>query len=373
MNFEQTLKAITNNLFFQIDKKVSKTILLTVRCHFVAHIMKFWIHEAVYHEDCVDLKRALREHDAHRSINAPCPDHSYYSPLHLACEIGNYETVRLLLKSGCDVHQKLPVEAAFDGYLDYRFSPIHFAAESKTDNVGILDLLVRHGADINHCLLDGSTPLHIAVVNKNERIVQALLKKGARVNLRHGKGQTTALDDSYRVGNELITEQLVNRCQLCGRCATWTRRLKSCICDRVKYCSEECKQADHIDHGEFCEKVCTWISPRFRVGERVRCVVNCGETNVDSFRDGIILRQWYVQDNFSDGFIAPYQVRLDDGRLIYAPYDTNAHIQFNDGKGDKLTTLRSFQLAKAIFKSMKRKELKKVCHVFGEWNLNVEL
>ena len=55
---------------------------------------------------------------------------------------------------------------------------------------------------------------------------------------------------------------------------------------------------------------------RFKIGDRVVC--QCG-----TWQPGTIVKMFYVQRNFPPGKCAPYQVKLDDGRLIYAPADAD--------------------------------------------------
>ena len=53
---------------------------------------------------------------------------------------------------------------------------------------------------------------------------------------------------------------------------------------------------------------------RFEVGTRVEC--NCG-----GWEPGTIVKVFYRQSSFPPGTVAPYQIRLDNGKLIYAPID----------------------------------------------------
>ena len=55
---------------------------------------------------------------------------------------------------------------------------------------------------------------------------------------------------------------------------------------------------------------------RFAVGDRVEC--NCGKWML-----GTVVKLFYVQSTFKEGMCAPYQVKLDDGKLIFAPMDTD--------------------------------------------------
>ncbi|KAL7544603.1 hypothetical protein ACHAWF_007975 [Thalassiosira exigua] len=56
---------------------------------------------------------------------------------------------------------------------------------------------------------------------------------------------------------------------------------------------------------------------RFMVGDRVECM---GE---DDWSTGVIVDTWYREEEFAPGHFVPYQIRLDDGHLIFAPTDTD--------------------------------------------------
>tara|TARA_B110001452_G_scaffold2798_1_gene2435 strand:+ start:675 stop:2270 length:1596 start_codon:yes stop_codon:yes gene_type:complete len=53
---------------------------------------------------------------------------------------------------------------------------------------------------------------------------------------------------------------------------------------------------------------------RFTVGTRVEC--NCG-----GWEPGTVVKLFYRQSSFPAGTFAPYQIQLDNGKLIYAPID----------------------------------------------------
>ena len=65
---------------------------------------------------------------------------------------------------------------------------------------------------------------------------------------------------------------------------------------------------------------------RFKVGSRVECCVgtNRGEAQ---WAPGTVIKLWYTEDSFAQGFYAPYQVELDEGRLIFAPEDSDKCIR----------------------------------------------
>lgn len=59
---------------------------------------------------------------------------------------------------------------------------------------------------------------------------------------------------------------------------------------------------------------------RFPVGTRVEC--NCG-----SWKAGTVIKHFYTQSSFAEGMCVPYQVKLDDGKLIFAPQDKDGVIR----------------------------------------------
>jgi hypothetical protein len=61
---------------------------------------------------------------------------------------------------------------------------------------------------------------------------------------------------------------------------------------------------------------------RFKVGDRVKCCVDEGR-----WASGTVIKLWYTEDSFAQGFYAPYQVELDEGRLVFAPDDSDACIR----------------------------------------------
>ena len=67
------------------------------------------------------------------------------------------------------------------------------------------------------------------------------------------------------------------------------------------------------------------VSLRFAVGERVKCCVGGGK-----WAPGRVIKLHHHEASFEPGFFAPYQIRLDDGGLIYAPEDRDTCIrEFN--------------------------------------------
>jgi len=58
---------------------------------------------------------------------------------------------------------------------------------------------------------------------------------------------------------------------------------------------------------------------RFEMGSRVLCHI--GENAETDWAPGTVIALWYREPRWPPGSHAPYQVRLDDGREIFAPAD----------------------------------------------------
>lgn len=64
---------------------------------------------------------------------------------------------------------------------------------------------------------------------------------------------------------------------------------------------------------------------RFAVGDRVECRV--GPHPVKGWAAGRIIKLHYSESTWPPNVEAPYQIKLNDGRLIFAPQDTDAVIR----------------------------------------------
>jgi len=76
------------------------------------------------------------------------------------------------------------------------------------------------------------------------------------------------------------------------------------------------------------------VELRFTVGTKVQCKTGHGE---DGWSNGTIIKLWYREERWPAGRLAPYQIKLDDGRLIFAPLDDDRVIReptglLKDGK-----------------------------------------
>ncbi len=85
-----------------------------------------------------------------------------------------------LPKAGLDVNGRDKSE--------YSSSPLHLAVWNK--NPGVIQVPLKAGADINARNRGGDTPLHLAVWNRNPGVIQVPLKAGADINARDKDGHT---------------------------------------------------------------------------------------------------------------------------------------------------------------------------------------
>ena len=75
-------------------------------------------------------------------------------------------------------------------------TPLHWAVgagRSHVYDLAILKVLLDNGADVNARNRDGDTPLHLASFDKDPGIVGALLGRGANTSARNGDGDTPLL------------------------------------------------------------------------------------------------------------------------------------------------------------------------------------
>ena len=87
------------------------------------------------------------------------------SPLFVASERGNVDTVKVLIEAGCNVNQ-----AGNDGY-----TPLFVA--SQKGNVAIVKVLLEAACNVNQATNAGSTPLTMASYNGNVEVVRLLLQQ----------------------------------------------------------------------------------------------------------------------------------------------------------------------------------------------------
>lgn len=64
---------------------------------------------------------------------------------------------------------------------------------------------------------------------------------------------------------------------------------------------------------------------RFTLGTRVQCRI--GPDATKDWANGTVVLLWYREQNWPPGSFAPYKIKLDDGREIFAPGDMDQIIR----------------------------------------------
>jgi serine/threonine-protein phosphatase 6 regulatory ankyrin repeat subunit B len=104
-----------------------------------------------------------------------------YSSLMFATDEGFPDVVELLLDKGAD----LKIKATGTGYAGWL--AIHLLSSlNHENNIRILDILLRHGADINARDGEGTSPLTNSISFGQRKLVELLCQRGADLNMVGG-------------------------------------------------------------------------------------------------------------------------------------------------------------------------------------------
>ena len=124
-------------------------------------------------------------------------DESGNTPLHLAVNQKQYETVSYLLNEGADVNC---------GNTN-KLTPLHFS--SYLGSPEITGLLIEKGADVSLADFQLQTPLHYAAANGFKEVAEILLKNGAPVEAKNSYGRTPLLLCARERGTPEIARLLI--------------------------------------------------------------------------------------------------------------------------------------------------------------------
>ena len=153
------------------------------------------------------------------------------TPLHLASQMGQIDTVRILIERGADLAAQNK-----DGE-----TPLHFASQkgeadvacmliergadvtaqnkdgetqlhlaSRKGEADITRILIEHGADVTAQNKDGETPLHLASRNGEVDVVRMLIERGANLTAQN-KDEETPLHLASRKGKADVVRMLIGR------------------------------------------------------------------------------------------------------------------------------------------------------------------
>lgn len=135
-------------------------------------------------------------------------DYDNDTPLIAACERGEIETVKVLIENGAVVNQasyteyykcpegmdvkqwnKMKHDKNSVGFHREEYkTPI--TAACKNGHVGVAELLINAGADVNVKKQNYGTPITLACKEGHSNIVELLLKEDAKINIEDGDGKT---------------------------------------------------------------------------------------------------------------------------------------------------------------------------------------
>lgn len=139
-----------------------------------------------------ELIRLLIEKGA--DVNAQAKDGM--TALHQMAANQDLAGIEFLLSKKADPNLKIHDSV---NYSTNGFTPLHFqlgaygmrlGSTSAADRIAGVDLLLKHGAEVNAKDAKGNTPLHLAAVYGDPEIVSALLTRGADSGAQNAAGQT---------------------------------------------------------------------------------------------------------------------------------------------------------------------------------------
>jgi len=121
------------------------------------------------------------------------------TPLHRAVQKGHVNVVEILIKYGADI------EARHKG----GHTPLYMAINAKSNRIEVMSLLLSAGASVNvEVGLTGYSPLYSAINAGHLDAVELLIKHGADINFRNPVGGTPLHDAAY-LGRPKIAELLI--------------------------------------------------------------------------------------------------------------------------------------------------------------------
>jgi ankyrin repeat protein len=141
-----------------------------------------------------NIVRLLLDESANMSATL---DRTGQTAIHLAARDSDVGMIQLLLDRGADIEAK-------DGA---GISALQFA--SYSGKLGIVKCLLENGADVHVCASDGSTPLQIASLQGHKDVVTELLSQGVGVDIAEEDG-FTALYMAAQEGHGEVVQILLN-------------------------------------------------------------------------------------------------------------------------------------------------------------------
>ncbi len=164
-----------------------------------------------------DIVRYLVEHGADINVKIAAGPYQDYTPLHFAANNGLGDIVQYLSDQGADLSPQNAMNddifhracfGSMDELIEYYidkgadvnkkvtdgvfkdYSPLHLAIDSQNSNLTTLDILIEAGADVNECLKDDNSFLHLAASRGDLDLLEMLLECEADVDAKNEAGLT---------------------------------------------------------------------------------------------------------------------------------------------------------------------------------------
>ncbi|CAF0888998.1 unnamed protein product [Didymodactylos carnosus] len=171
--------------------------------------LKSYIHAQVRHETsptrlCTIMETiltCLSSIHANQFIN-DFISHSQFQRnfLLIAVMHGFYNIIELLLTK-FNINIEIEGVLQLENEIIYGITPLWCAV--GFDHLNIVQLLIRHGANVNHCILSKSTPMRVACYNGRIDIVKYLVDNGGDIKLVNAYDSTCLMIAAYRGHTEL--------------------------------------------------------------------------------------------------------------------------------------------------------------------------
>ncbi|TDL24582.1 ankyrin [Rickenella mellea] len=170
--------------------------------------------------------------------------------------VNHGEVLKVLIGKGCPVD--LP---DLMGYTAFTHSA------TNRPRLDLAEILVRHGANVNHRNKFGAVALHGCLLQNHWKSIDFLLGHGADMNIRDADGTSPA--ESYTTAGPQIVavvrkwERKANgegeasleskSCHVCGKTSKEAKPKLCSTCRLVSYCSAECQNEDWGAHKRKCK------------------------------------------------------------------------------------------------------------------------